>query len=180
MSFVAWARRRRYAEAERFDIRLRLRVPNWGGNRRDRVLSLLLAASLVATVATAAWAMARPKERQQFTEFYILGAGGMAADYPVEFTPGEEVAVTVGIINREQETASYRLVLTLDGVEIDRRGPIVLANGEKWEQPVAFRPQAAPGEQKLEFRLYLSADTEPHLEPLRLWIRSRSDGGGSD
>ena len=170
MSVVAWIRRRRLPTTERFGIGFRFRIPIWGGSALDKALTVLVALSLIGAVAVAGYTMAKPKVDEHFTEFYILGAQGMAAYYPSEVMVGDTVGVLVGISNQEHETVSYRLVSMLDGVEIGTRGPIVLEHEGRWEQSVSFTTTRVGDDQKLELLLYRDADVEPYLEPLRLWI----------
>jgi len=40
----------------------------------------------------------------------------------------------VGIVNREQETVSYWVGITIDGATFNEIGPLVLHHENKWEQ----------------------------------------------
>jgi uncharacterized membrane protein len=170
LSVVAWVRRMALPAEERFYIDFRLRLPGLGENRLDKALVVLLLLSVVAAVSVAGYVIAQPKVEERFTEFYILGAEGIAADYASEAIVGETVEVTVGIINREHETTSYRLVLMLDGIEIGDRGPMVLEHGEEWKQSIGFKATGVGNDQELELLLYRDMAPEPYLGPLRLWI----------
>ena len=75
------------------------RVLSQGGGIWDRVLSIILALTILGTLGTLGYAIANPRG-ERFTEFYILGLSGEATDYPKEQMVGEEGKVTVGIINR--------------------------------------------------------------------------------
>lgn len=170
MSVVAWIRRRALPSPERSGWGFRLKMPAWQGSRWDKGLSVLLAVSVVGTLAVAGYVIVKPKVGERFTEFYVLSMEGKAADYPTEAVVGREVEVIVGIINQEHETADYQLVVTLDGVMNNEMSPITLEHGEKWERPVSFTPENPGNRQKVEFLLYKAGSTEPCLEPLRLWI----------
>lgn len=56
-----------------------------GQTRLDRALSIVLVLSVLAAIGTTAYVIAVPKEGEHFSEFYILGAEGKAADYPTSF-----------------------------------------------------------------------------------------------
>ncbi|NLX50180.1 MAG: DUF1616 domain-containing protein [Methanospirillum sp.] len=78
-----------------------------GQSRLDRNLSILLVVSIVAALATTVFVVAVPKEGEHFTEFYILGADGKAADYPTAFDGGTPQWVTVGVSNHEYRDVAY-------------------------------------------------------------------------
>ena len=168
-SGVAWYRRGKLAPEERFRVSFNIRLPSWQGQSMpDKVLSVVLAVAIVGAIGTLGYVVATPRVEERFTEFYILGPDGKAENYPTELKVGEEGRVIVGIVNHEQEKASYRVEVWIDGegrdeimVELEPEG--------KWEQEVGFVPQKAGEGQKVEFVLY--KDGEPYFEePLHLWI----------
>ena len=129
-SLVAWLRRRRLPDQDRLRIELHLRAPRWGERIHSRILSLLLALSVIAALGMLGYALATPKDGERFSEFYLLGRGGRAGDYPNTARVGEEVAITVGIVNRTRDEASYRVEIRIDGQMIGEVGPVVLADGD--------------------------------------------------
>lgn len=168
---IAMFRRYRLADEERGDIHWSFRF-SFGNNQSvtDRVISGLLVVAILGAAATMIYAYAFPGVGEKYTEFYILGPGGKAADYTSELKVGEKQSVIVGIINREYERASYSIMVVIDGIENEKLGPVILADGEKWEEPTDYIPDRAGDNQKLEFYLYKNGSTEPYLEPLRLWL----------
>jgi uncharacterized membrane protein len=170
MSIIAWGRRRRLEEGERFNIEFQLRLPNWGGSAWDKALSLVLVIAILGALGVLGYAIAAPKVGEKFTEFYILGQEGKAADYLEELKVGEEGKVVVGIINHEQRTVSFRVEVRINEIKNSEVEPIVLENDEKWEGEISFVPQVAGEDQKLELLLYKDEETEPYSTPLRLWI----------
>ena len=114
--------------------------------------------------------MTSPKDSQRFTESYILGLGGTAANYPDEVTIGETVSVIVGIVNREDKVMRYWLEVWIDGIKNNQVGNIVLDHTKKWEHEVSFIPYKVGQNQKVEFKLYVVGRAEPVLDPLYLWI----------
>jgi uncharacterized membrane protein len=169
-SVVAWVRRKRLPADERFGIRLRLRIPGWEGGVWDKVLTVLLVIVVLGAGAAAGYTIANPKTGEGFTDFYLQDEYGKARDFTRRVTIGQDVEVTVGIVNREHETVSYRVVVSLDGVTQTELGPIVLADEEVWEQAITLTPQQSVGEQKAEFFLYARGNDELYRGPLRLWI----------
>ncbi|NQE53493.1 hypothetical protein C5S29_07860 [ANME-1 cluster archaeon GoMg3.2] len=109
-----------------------------------------------------------PKEGEKFTEFYVLGPGGMAEDYPTNLTVGEEGEVIIGVVNHEYAAVTYQLELKVNGGVIDQKS-IVLTHNETWESPFTFRATKAGDDQKLEFLLYKEGVKEVYRS-LHLWM----------
>jgi len=170
VSIIAWVRRRRLPEEERFNIGFQLRLPGWRGDAWDKVLSVVLVVAILGALGMLGYVIAKPKVGERFTELYILGAGGKAEDYPQELTIGEEGKVIVGIINREHERVSYHVEVMIDNVKNNEVGPIELEQDEKWEGIVVFTPSEPGEDQKVEFLLYKNREAEPSVESLHLWI----------
>ncbi len=170
MSVIAWFRRKRLVEEERFGIEFQLRIPSWGTGVREKILSLVLVITILGALGMIGYVIATPKEGQKFTEFYILGLAGVAIDYPRELVVGEEGRVTIGIINNEYETVIYQVEVSIDGLKNNEVEGITLEHGEQWENEVSFMPEVAGENQKVEFLLYKNGEAEPYLEPLRLWV----------
>ncbi len=78
-----------------------------GQSRLDRGLSVVLVLSILAAIGTTAFVIAVPKEGEHFSEFYVLGANGKAADYPTSFASGTPEWVTVGVGNHEYRNVTY-------------------------------------------------------------------------
>ncbi len=169
-SIVAWYRRLRLAQVERLTVSFNLSLSPWRGQSFiDKILSFILIAAILGAIGTLGYVVATPKVGEKFTQFYILGPGGKAIDYPEELNMGQESRVIVGIINREHETMSYQLEMRIDGVRNNEKGPVVLDHDEKWEEVVSFAPDRAGADQKVEFLLYKNKESEPYLK-LYLWI----------
>ena len=168
-SLIAWYRRHRVPEVERFTISLTLNLAPWRGqNFVDKTLSVIVIVAILATTGVLGYVLAAPRIEEGFTEFYILGPEGKAEDYPEELVAGEETKVIVGIINREHETMSYRLEIRIDGVKSSEVGTIKLEHDERWEKTVSFIPVKGGDNQTVEFLLYKNGESEPSLEPIRL------------
>ncbi len=75
--------------------------------RTDRILSIVLLIAIIAAVATTVFVIVVPKEGEKFTEFFILGEGKKAADYPSLILTGENATVYIGIGNHEYRPVTY-------------------------------------------------------------------------
>jgi len=168
-SLVAFYRRWRLPQDERFEPRLRINMPQWGEGRLDRALTLLLILSIAGAIGTMGYVVATPKVGERFTEFYILGPESNAENYPQELIPGEEGRVILGIGNQEQQVAEYRVEITFDGEMAGEIGPIILDHDGEWEQEVSFAPTKTRPKQKVEFLLYKGASAELY-QTLHLWL----------
>jgi len=171
-SIIAWLRRSRLPEPERFGVDFQMRLPGWGGGAWDRALSVILALTILGALGTLGYAIASPKVGERFTEFYIEGLEGKAIDYPKELALGEKGKVIVGIINREHETVTYRVEVAIDGAKNNEVEPVTLDHDGKWEEIVGFTPDKAGDNQKVEFLLYRQGQNEVY-QRLHLWVDVR-------
>jgi uncharacterized membrane protein len=108
----------------------------------------------------------------RITEFYALGAGGLAEDYPREVAAGEPVSVTLGITNQEGATHSYQIEIRADTGTLATVGPLQLDNGTTWSQPVTFSLPVAGDDQAVDILLFRDDQPEPYRR-LRLWMNVR-------
>ena len=135
----------------------------------SKILSIGLALTILGAIAALIYVIAAPPAGDMFTEFYILGQGDDATDYPSQLKVGEEAQVILGIVNQEQGTVSYRVEIEIDGDATGGLGPIVLKHGEKSERIATFTPDYPGAQQRVEFLLYKEGQTEVY-ESLHLWV----------
>ncbi len=173
MCGVAWYRRGRLKDSDRFTVPFKIQFPSWQGHSGlDKVLSIVLVVSIVGAIGILGYVIAKPKVGEKFTEFYILGPQGKAEGYPTNIKMGEKGEVILGIVNHEQEEMSYQVKMVLDGVETglklwlqEEDGQLsliddntvrigTLANEDKWEGSLFFEPLKVGEGQKLEFLLF--------------------------
>jgi uncharacterized membrane protein len=123
-----------------------------GQSRLDRALSVILVIAIIAAVCTTIYVIVVPKEGEKFTEFYILGPGGKAADYPTRFPVGEPQSLIIGIGNHEYRNVTYTVETILVNMTFDTSTNIssvnayrpldsftaVLAHNETREFPYTF------------------------------------------
>ena len=149
----------------------------WAGlEKNERRLYGLALGSLLLAGLLAAWVFLVPSPDEFMTEFYLLGKGGLAEDFPRQAAVGEPLAVTLGLANRERQAETYRVeVWAQDSWDETRRqqvaaaGPFGLDKGESLEQPLEWQMPWAGEDQQVEFLLYAGDQPEPYRH-LRLWL----------
>jgi uncharacterized membrane protein len=75
--------------------------------RIDRILSLLLLAAIITAIGSTIYVIAIPDEGERFTDFFLLGEKGAAADYPLDVVSGKNYSISIGIGDHEHRTVSY-------------------------------------------------------------------------
>ena len=184
LAIGAYVRRSRIPEEDRFGVDFgaafkAVKEPFKATDTKiNRILSVVLIISIVLALSVTVYVIITPKEGEKFTEFYVLGPGGMAEEYPTNLTVGEEGEVFIGVVNHEYAAVTYQLELKLNGGVIDQKS-IVLTHNETWESPFTFKPKKAGEDQKLEFLLYKNPfnksvygeeDEEEIYRALHLWV----------
>lgn len=173
LSGAALIRRQRLPDEDRFRVEFGAFFNGIGKgfsseSRTGKILSVVLIISILLAVSTTAYIIVKPKEGEKFTEFYILGPGGKASDYPTNLTPGQEGKLIIGVVNHENAKTTYHLVVTSNGTVQDDR-TLTLQNGQKLEIPFNFTAGEA-GERKMEFFLYKLPDNNNIYRSLHLWL----------
>ena len=138
-------------------------------NLLNKILTVVFAVLIVAAIAAIVWLAVVPEKGERFSEFYILGPNGKAADYPSDVQAGSAATVTVGIVNHEHEAAAYHVLVENDNITIGQADNITLSDGQKWEEPVNFTPTKAGDNQTIDFLLYKNEGANPYLS-LKLWV----------
>ena len=184
LAIGAYVRRSRIREADRFWVDFGVLFKSikdsfkTTDSKVDKILTAILIISIVLALSVTVYVIITPKEGEKFTEFYVLGPGGMAEEYPTNLTVGEEGEVIIGVVNHEYAAVSYQLELKVNGGVIDQKS-IVLTHNETWEGPFTFKPKKAGEDQKLEFLLYKNPfnksvygeeDEEEIYRALHLWV----------
>lgn len=170
---LAWYRRRRADEERQFrpshtSSLAGIRHALLSGSRVYRALVVVLVLVILGGIGAYGFIMAKPAPEQPFTEFYLLGTGGEADDYPSSLAAGETGVVIVGIANHEGRTAEYRLQIYVDGEVLSETAPIIIPDGESRENETAFSI-TRPGEsRKVEFLLFRDGSGVPDTRYLRV------------
>ena len=97
---------------ERYIVSLNLSLPK-SESKLDRVLTIILAISIIVALASLVYVIVTPKTGEKFTEFYILGPNGKADGYPKNLTMGENATVILGLANHEYQTVNYTIEIWL-------------------------------------------------------------------
>lgn len=118
----------------------------------DKTLSTILIILLVIAISATVYIIVNPNPGEKFTEFYILGAGDKAGNYPTNLSVNEKGNVTIGIVNHEHSITTYNLVATLNGTTISNQN-YTLLNNETRMINYSFTPTKT-GNQTLQFNLY--------------------------
>lgn len=176
MTIAAQIRRLKLAENMRFEVKfkeiydsIRTEMFVKQQNRTDKILTIVLVISIVASVIMLVYVIVTPKQGEKFTEFYILGTGGKAEGYPTNIAAGKTSAVIVGIVNHEYEPVNYTLQVKINE-DILKEQQIQTAHNQTWQQQVNFTPLRAGTSLKLQFLLYRNSNfTQPYRDT-HLWV----------
>ncbi len=173
LTIVAYFRRKGLGEGDRFTVHLNLRnrIRFEGETGIDKALSIILVISIAAALLALVFVISTPKQGERFTEFYILGEGGKAADYPTDLILGEGVSVRVGVVNHEFESVNYTLKVVLENSTLISDS-LTLHHNDTWTEDVSFVPGKKGTALKLEFLLYKNDGLEPYRD-LHLWVDVR-------
>jgi len=140
-------------------------------------LYLLCAGALLAAGLAVAWVFLTPSPDEFMTEFYLLGQDGLVANYPRQATVGEPLSATMGIVNHERETMTYRVeVWAVDPLTgrrelVSEGGPFTLSPGETIRREIVWQMPQAGQDMMAEF--YLFAEGQEASQPyrsLQLWL----------
>ena len=176
LNFLAYIMRWKLPEDERFNVNFKYyfnrAVESFSNEfKKDKILSIVLAVSIVLAISATAYVVLVPKEGEKFTEFYILGPDGKASNYPTNLTAGKTGNVTVGIVNHEYSTVNYEMIIKLNNQTINDTN-ITLSNNETYQQPFTFTPHTYGQNQELKFELYKLPDNNTVYRSLHLWINT--------
>ena len=163
-------RRRLLPEDEAFGIAINLRLPKRSESRLPhRLLAAGFAASLVVLGIAAYFTFTSGGSSESFTEFYVLGPGGKAEDYPSVIMLGDDADVIVGVVNREGADTTYGIEVRINGEATDTFRDVQLAEGDAWEKRIAIVPAHVGPDQKVGFLLYREGAGDPYRN-LHLFI----------
>ena len=180
MSVAAHLRRSALGQEERFSVEFRQffraihsELINNHNSRMDRALTVILVIAIILSVSALAYVVVTPKQGEKFTEFYILGPGGKAYDYPTSVVSGQNSTVIVGIVNHEYVTVNYTMQMSIQNSTFLSRD-VRLEDNETWERPVSYTLLHPGNSQRLEFSLYRENNFTRPYRDLHLWVNVSS------
>ncbi len=188
VGYAAYWRRMRLPPDRRLSLTVDLGIPDWEDySGLDKGLTVALAASIVIAGGSLAYVVLTPRPGETFTEFYILGPGGNASNYPTNLTANETGSVIIGVVNHEAATVNYTVRVDLVGVVLVYNATagfnetvpvndtvwtwknVTVANGANWTDPYAFSIPKA-GLWKVQFLLYKDGDLSTAYRELHLYV----------
>lgn len=139
----------------------------------DKALTVVLILSILLSIVIVAYVIAVPKQGEKFTEFYILGPGDKADNYPTNFHLGDSKPVIVGITNHEYRNVSYDLIVSLNDSVLDNtiyHENMTIADNQTWEKPINITPDRTGTNMEMEFLLYADGNMTAPYRECHLWI----------
>ncbi|MCJ7442918.1 MAG: DUF1616 domain-containing protein [Methanotrichaceae archaeon] len=130
--------------------------------------SILLIILLTLSIAAVFYIITMPKQGEKFTEFYILGPGWMAYDYPTSVVVGNRSMVIVGITNHEYTKINYTMQMVFENYTFFSKN-ITLEHNQTWKQPMTYVIYQPGVQQKLEFLLFKEKNFSAPYRDLYFW-----------
>jgi uncharacterized membrane protein len=135
----------------------------------DKALTVLLVLSILLSIAALVYVIVTPKQGEKFTEFYILGPGGKAYDYPTKVGLHQDSMVIVGVVNHEYSLVNYTMNVSVENrTLVERR--MSLQHNETWEQPITYRLLHLGNFQRVQFYLFKEDNFTAPYRDLHLWV----------
>ena len=118
MVLIAFIRRMRVPEGEKFYLNFDGFFSSVRGMFKGESTNKILSFILLFIDNSCNWNnflySYQTKRGETFTEFYILGPGGNASDYPTNLTLDRMLRFIIDIVYPEYKTVNYHLVVTSD------------------------------------------------------------------
>ncbi len=160
VSAIAFIRLQRRPGAFAFGGLLKFDISQLLKKTPGNILTGVLVTGILALLAVFGIVAAQP-DGEEFTGFYLLGEQGALENYPRELIVGQEVYITIGIVNREMRDIDYYVEVLVGGVSAGTAGPLEVGSNMEIEQSISFRAPVPGNDQKAEFLLFNSSGGEP-------------------
>jgi uncharacterized membrane protein len=137
------------------------------------VLTLFIAAALLACIGATAYIILNPVPADQFTELSILGPNGRAEGYPSALVVGENKTIIACLENHENADEYYDLAVTYDNgtqEKIAYLEHISLEDGGTWEKPFVIQPDTPGNRVKIGFQVYKDGDMSSPYRECHIWM----------
>jgi uncharacterized membrane protein len=182
MAAAAYMRRLNLPIDDRFSVQFRKGLDSFRReiaadekSRLDKALTIILIITIIISISALIYVIITPKQGEKFTEFYILGPGGKAYDYPTNVTIGNKSTVIVGVVNHEYAEVNYSMELRLNNSTILSQ-ELTLQHNQTWERPETYALEKPGDEQKLEFLLFMERNFTAPYRDLHLWVNVSDSG----
>lgn len=176
MAVIAYIRRKNLPADKQFEvpfhemhISLRSELFTKSRSKVDKILTIVLVLSIIASVSMLVYVIVTPKQGEKFTEFYILGPEGMADNYPTNLSLQKQGNLIVGVINHEYENVDYTMKMIMEDESI-KQMQISIEHNESWEQYINFTSPYTGNDLKLNFFLYKNRNFTKPYRSLHLWL----------
>ena len=134
---------------------------------RRTVIAVLVFMLLVGSAT--AWVVHTSPTNRTTSEFYMLGSGGLAQDYPRQVVVGQPIELTGGITNLEPDAQTFRVEISSQDRKVGSAGPFKLQPGETRQFPLSFSLSEPSQDVQVIFSLFLDDQTQPYRR-LELWL----------
>jgi len=183
MGFAAYYRRMMLPAKDRLSATFNFRWPAWreyGGH--ERLLIASLAVAFLLSLGSLAYVLATAPPAPRLTQFFLLGPGGKAMDYPTALNVSQPGTVIVGVVNREGRATNFSIQISLIGIRIMNNQTVEmnrttlawynlsLENGANWVRAVSFSI-SFPGAWKIDFELHMNANFAVVYRELHLYVQ---------
>ena len=176
LSFVGIVRRLRLPRTQRFAVPLGYWIEEFTKALKrppiDAILNVVLILSIVVAAASMTYALAVPQDGETYTSLFLVTQNGseepVAANYPTNFTTGEEQSLIVGIKNKEQKTMNYTMVVQLQRINdadqvtqrerLDQFSTPTVPENQTWRTRRSVAPEFSGKNLKLTYLLYRGED----------------------
>ena len=111
--FSLLAIKRRESVSDPFIPELKLEIDFKSMELTEKLLTIALISAIFVSILTLSYVILNPRQSESFTEFYILGPKGKAADYPTKLFVNQSGSVIIGIVNHEHRTMNYTVEIWL-------------------------------------------------------------------
>jgi uncharacterized membrane protein len=137
----------------------------------NKGLSIILIIAIIVAIGALTYSIISPRKGEKYTEFYILGPEGKAENYPRQLRFNEPAQVVIGLINHEQQPASYQVKVKIRDIIYETIDVGTLSDGQKYEKGIIITPKEIGKNQKIEFWLYMNENDVAYFEePLYLYV----------
>ncbi len=173
---IAAVRRKRLSGNAAVGVRIRPRLvpavaPATWWAKMDHGSRVVILAGIIALamVAYSVYVAVTPGPQDRLTEFYALGAQGLAENYPRAVARGADFSIMLGVNNREGVAASYSIEVRYDGRIIKHSAGFRLRDGQGLQQPIRIDLDRAGQNQEIDVLLLRDGHPAPYRE-LVLWL----------